>query len=198
MAYQANIPLSSDKFKDSQSDINGNFQAIKTLIDVNHETFGASGEGKHKWVALPVQGSAPTTAAGEVAIYSTTSSLTGVPELSIRAESAGTAFEFTSKTEGTNGWTRLPSGILLKWGTTSTLTAGDNTITLPTGASIQAFATIYNIQISAQSDSGTPADPNSAMYPYAVDELSFGTWVTKRSSGSIGTPLVAYYFITGI
>lgn len=196
MAYQANIPQPGDKIKDSQADLLGDFIALKSLIDVNHETFGASDEGKHKWVALPVQGSAPTTAAGEVAIYSTTSSLTGVSELSVKADLAGTAVEFTSKTEGTNGWTRLPSGILIKWGTTSTLTAGANTITLPTGVSIQAFATIYNIQVSAQSDGSS--DPSSAMYPSAVDELSFKIWVVKRSTGAIGTPLVGYYFIIGI
>ncbi len=196
MAYQANIPLSADKFKDSQSDINGNFQAIKTLIDVNHETFGASDEGKHKWVALPVQSVAPTTAADEVALYSTTSSLTGVPELSIRSESAGTAVEFTSKTAASDGWTRLPSGILMKWGASSTLVVDDNIITLPVAATVPAFTTIYNVQLSPQSDG--VSDPNSMMYSYAIDALSFGVWVAKRGTGSIGTPLVGYYFIIGI
>ena len=138
------------------------------------------------------------TAAGEMTIYTTTSALSGNPELSVREESSGTEYEFTSKTAASDGWTRLPSGILLKWGQTSVLVAGANTTTLPVAATVPAFTAIYNIQVSAQSDGAN--DPNSAMYSYAVDTLSFGTWLSIRDAaqGALVAPLVAYYFIIGI
>ena len=146
--YQNNIPQASDRLKDSQSDILENFQAIKELIDINHNTFNTADFGKHKFVTFPQQGSDPSTAAGEVALFSAISPYSGVPELSVRLQSNGPSIEFTSADGSTNGWARLPSGILLKWGQSSA--NGLATITFPAGATIPAFTNIFQMLVTTK------------------------------------------------
>lgn len=53
MPYQSNKPLAVDYMNVSQGDLQGNFLALKALIDVNHETFGSAYEGKHAMVSFP-------------------------------------------------------------------------------------------------------------------------------------------------
>jgi len=116
MAYQQNIPQPTDELRDSQNDILQNFQGIKTAWDVNHVTFDLADEGKHSHVSLPEQAAGPATAANELAVYSKQSTLTGVAELFVRRESSGDEIELTSGLAANDGWSRLPSSILIKWG----------------------------------------------------------------------------------
>ncbi len=67
MAYQKDKPAASDKLKNSQADLQGNFQAINALLAVNHDistfTSPASGdEGKHKFVTFVQQAGDPASA----------------------------------------------------------------------------------------------------------------------------------------
>lgn len=146
MAYQRNIPLANDSFSKSQADLNGNFQSLGTSWPINHVAFDITNTGKHTLVQLPtVQGSDPGTAAGEVALYTKTG-ITTVPALFFQGQSnaAVAAGGFTEAAASITGWTRLPSGILLKWGITANLNAGTPTpIVFPTGATIPAFANIF-------------------------------------------------------
>jgi hypothetical protein len=147
MAYNQNIPAASDLISQSQSDIQANFQAIQTLLTINHGIFGAVDEGKHKHVSFPNQAASPTTTATEVALFSRSSSLSGASELCLRRQADGTVYEFTSSTAAASGWTRLPSGILLKWGSSATV-GGAETISFPVAASVPAFSSIFQVLIS--------------------------------------------------
>ena len=178
MAYQSNIPQPTDELKDSQNDILNNFQGIKTAWDINHITFDLADQGKHAYVSLPEQSSGPATAANEVAVYSKQSTLSGVAELFVRKESSGDEIEFTSGTLATPGWTRLPSGILLKWG--SSTATGATTITLPTGASIPAFTTIFSVQLTIV-DAGA-ADADEAISLTSFGTTTFDVWGSPRST----------------
>ncbi len=149
MAYNQNIPQPTDLISQSQSALLANFQAIQTLLAVNHGIFGAIDEGKHKWVTFPNQGSAPATGAGEVALYSQNSTLTSTSELVFRRESNGTSYEFTSALASASGWARLPSGILLKWGNFATV-PGSNTVSFPVAATIPVFSSIFQVLISTK------------------------------------------------
>ena len=82
MAYKNTIPTASDLLSQSQDDILNNFAGIKTLVDVNHVTFDAAGEGKHSFVQFPVQSPVPTTGVDEVGLYCQTSTLTEILSLS--------------------------------------------------------------------------------------------------------------------
>lgn len=143
MAYQPNIPQATDLISQSQSDILGNFQALQTLIDVNHVDFASADQGKHKWCSFPAQGSSPGTTATEVAVFCRTSTLTTFNELCIQHPSNGTVVEMTASNLNTPGWSFLPSGILLKWGTVTSAGAGSHVFTYPTGATIPVYNQVF-------------------------------------------------------
>lgn len=144
MAYNANIPQPTDQLSTSQSDILNNFQALKTLIDVNHVDFANANQGKHSFIEFPVQSPVPMTAAGEVGLYCQTSTLTSQPELVFSKQSGTSVYEFTSSGQLTNGgWVRHPSGILMKWGTGGPGSAGSYTITFPVNSATPVLASAY-------------------------------------------------------
>ena len=149
--YNNNIPQPTDPLSQSQSDILENFQEIYTLIGVNHVNFGAVGEGKHNYVTMPVQGSTPVTAAGELALFSQTSAISGNPAMAWVQQSNGAVIEFTTAGNLVLGWFRTPSGILVKWGSASG--TGLSIVTFPVidggGQTIPSFVNPpLNIQFS--------------------------------------------------
>jgi len=186
MAYSNTIPAAGDLLSQSQADILGNFAAIQTLIEVNHATFADADEGKHKHVSFPEQGADVTVAANEKAIYAKQSALSGVAELFIRNESDGTVTEFTSSTQNANGWTRLPSGILIKWGTSS---VAANTSANVNFDSTIAFAAVYNVLVTRKGGSG-----DSGTLYYQSNDL---TKVTVYNASDNG-PRNWYYLAIGI
>lgn len=146
MTYQPNIPRATDLIKNSQPDIQGNFQGIKTLIDVNHETFDLTDQGKHTLVTLTSQSAVPTTGSTEINIYNkvpTSGSLTGIQELWLRKSfnngadvrnvpMTGSVLSISNPNNQTAGWTELPSGVVLKWGYGATDLIGDTTVLFAT------------------------------------------------------------------
>lgn len=155
MAYDQNIPQATAKLKNSQPKIKDNFQALKTLIDVNHGTFGAADQGKHKFVTMPEQSpNGPATSADEMALY--TKAVAGVTQMFLRRENVvatGAEIDFTSATaNSSNGTLTLPCGIILKWGKATTTT--------PNGTKNISFATAF---------------PNNIFAAYAVTSTVSGT-----------------------
>jgi hypothetical protein len=149
MAYNNSIPQAGDLLSQSQADILANFQEIDTFVTLNHVTFGASDAGKHKFLQMPVQVAAPSTAAGEMGLYTKTSALTSVPEMFVRKQSNGTEIEFTSALANANGWTRLPSGILLKWGTSGSVSVNSSdALSFPVAGTIPVFSNVFSAQVS--------------------------------------------------
>jgi len=168
MAYLNNIPTASQRLKDSQPEIKANFEAIKDLIDINHETFGSANEGKHKYVSMPEQVAAPSTAANEMALY--TKAVAGVSELFVRRESDGDELNLTSATKATTGTTTLPSGIIVKWGTGTTNGAGAATITFAA-----AFTTLYTVYATVSNAAGVNTSGSQDAYVriYTYDATHF-------------------------
>src|SRR5689334_3500855 len=123
MAFQANIPQPTDRLKDSQQDILDNFAEIQTLIMRNHVNFGATGEGRHSFIEFPT--ATPTGVTNgttpEVALYSKVGATSTVPELYFQRNNLGAdaGYAFTEGLNATTGYTRLPSQLLVKWGTSS-------------------------------------------------------------------------------
>ena len=169
MAYNNAIPQASDRIKDSQSQILDNFAAIKTLVDINHVTFDAVNQGKHKYVSMPEQSSDPTTAANEVAIY--TKAVSGVSQLFLRNEGDGSVVDWTSATKTSNGTTTLPSGLILKWGQSVTApVTGITTITFGTAFPTAILSCMANFTMSAGS-STTANDGYVRIYAYDTSKL---------------------------
>lgn len=117
MAYNQNIPQPADQLKNSQPQLLANFQEINTLIDVNHVGFNLADSGKHKFLQMPRQGGAPTTAATDLGLFAFLGANSGVSELNLRRQADGAVIPFTEGLLATPGWTILPCGLVVKWGT---------------------------------------------------------------------------------
>jgi hypothetical protein len=210
MAYNQNIPQATDKLKDSQPDILANFQAIKTLVDINHVTFDdpSGDQGKHKWITFPVQVSAPSFGAGEEGLYNLPYNNTSntVNETFVHKQtSSGTQdIPFTasilsqnsSPGNNTTGWSWLPSGILIRWESITGLPGGLSTITLSAG--FPSFTQIFTVIVSPYNAS--TSDQNFAVR--LVDILSgtqFRIYASSRTTTGAAAAGVAgaKFFIIG-
>lgn len=184
MAFQPNIPASTDKFSQSQAEIQGNFQAIGTLLNPT------GGE-----VTFPVQVADQATSPTQVGLYSKTDALTTNVELYFRRQNNGAVYSMTSASQTGTGWSFLPSGLLVKWGTTGLLNGGAATFAYPVAATIPAFTNVFNVQLTIYA-AAAASDPNTAVYVTAFSNLSFSVWISKRKDSS-ATSLVCMYYAIG-
>lgn len=191
-----NVPLSGQSLGVTRVPINQNFSVIDNDFAVDHVAYNTTGEGKHKQVTMPVQSPAPASAAGEGVLFTQTSSLTGVPEMAFRRQSNGSVTEFTSGILATPGWTRLPSGVLLKWGQTTA--TGLTTVTFPVGANIPAFTGIFSIQITTSYPNASDGDGFVRLNNFLAPWTQFSVFASHRTStGSFG-PVNFQYLAIGM
>lgn len=178
MAYNPNIPQPPDIKSVSQPQILNNFIAINDLLAVNHQTFGAPGEGKHTYLQIP-EHAAPSTAVNEAGLYAAVGAASGQTELVFRRENNGASIPFTECLAAATGWTRDASGILYKWGNSSA--QGLQTITFNTQV---AYTNVFIVLIGQKTSNGDTSDNNT--YAEWVDCLapytSFRVWGGKRNS----------------
>lgn len=156
MAYNNAIPNPPDKPSISQPQIKINFAGIKTLIDVNHETFDIPNQGMHKWITFPVQIASPLLA-GDNGLYNVNDfGGTNKDEIFVHSQkSAGTTdipmtasvISHSVPAQGDAGWAYLPSGIIMRWGSNA-VAGGAATITLPATAGFPVFTTIYQVMLT--------------------------------------------------
>lgn len=194
MPYSNNVPQANQSFNATQGPILNNFQAIEALVTVNHGDFDTVNQGKHLFVSMPIQSVDPVTAAAEMALYTKTSALTGLTEMFIERESNGTVTEFTSSTAAVNGWTRLPSGILLKWG--SQTQTGKHTVLFPVGATVPVFANIFTILVSVANPVG--ADSSAPSLYVQVNNYNTTQFVVFCTNLALAnTPVTFSYLAIG-
>ena len=201
MAFTPSIPESTDLPSQSQSQIKDNFDAINTTISVNHVEMNASGEGKHKFLQMPEQGSAPTTAANEGALYTKQSSYTTEAELFYRKENSGggggAEIEMTASSNTDPGWALLPCGLLIKWGISSLISGGLVDITYPTGPTIPVFSSILNVQVSPKNATG--GDIDAAVRLATTNTTLIRVYLSKRTTTGVSTAnLQISYFSIGL
>lgn len=196
MAYQNNIPQPTDLLSQSQSDLLDNFMAIQTLVDVNHVDFASEDQGKHKWVTLPSQAAIPPSGSGfastELGLYNAVYSVSTQQELFINKKNQATVVQIpttasllsasSAPAAASNGYSYLPSGILLKWATISPTTgyqavalAGSSSFTGP------AFTQILNVQMTPYG--GGTGDANFAVRLVSIDSPSqIHVYVSSRTT----------------
>jgi len=191
-----NVPLTGQTLGVTRVPINQNFSVIGSTFEVDHVGYNLTNQGKHNKVTMPVQSPAPVTAAGEVALFSQTSSLTNVPEIAWRRQSSGSVVEFTGGLLASSGWTYLPSGILLKWGHTSA--TGLTTVTFPVGANIPAFTNIFSMQVTTAYVNTSDGDGFVRLNNFLAPYTQFSVFASRRTStGSFG-PVNFQYLAIGV
>ena len=192
-----NVPLSGQTLGNTRVAINTNFSVISTAFEVDHVAYNAplAQQGKHNKVTMPIQAASPATNASEVALFSRTSTLSAIPEMAFRRDNNGTVIEFTSALAANEGWTRLPSGILLKWGRVSPGVAGLSAYTYPVAATIPVFTNIFTVQLTTAYANATDA-PNGFVRLDSLSNVGFSVFGSPRSSS--GSLVVNYqYFAVG-
>lgn len=203
MAYQNNIPQPTDQLAVSQADILGNFAAIQTLINVNHVDFASGDQGKHKWVTLPVQTPSPPIAfnPGELALYSFLNPTTSVNELYINKTNQFAVVQVpmtasilstnSAPVGGTQGWSYLPSGILLKWGFGTA--TGSTDFLFPVAADIPAFTAVFSMNLTALTLG--IIDPDIAVTLSGFNNLGYRAYGSNRTTTGAAACLFQYLAI---
>lgn len=189
MAYQNDIPKATDRLKDSQSDIQDNFAELETYLEINHVEFGNANQGKHKWVTFPAQTVAPTFASGEEGLYNLpfNNNTSVLNELFVHKQtSTGTSdIPFTASILSQNatpaslaaGWSYLPSGLLVKWGSAS----GNGTTTVNLPGTDPAFNTIFNVLLTPFA-AGSSDSNFSVRFIGLVSPSQFQVYVSSRTN----------------
>ncbi len=195
-----NVPLSGQTLNATRVPINQNFSVIDTAFQVDHVDYNISGQGQHNKVSFPTQNPVPAPQAGICQLYSIISAITGQPELVFTHQAGSTAptaaqiVEFTSAGWTNPGWTRLPSGIMLKWrsgigfGGGSSVTININA-TSPTSPPFTSFETILITPID------TSASYNNVI---GLTTISFPNFTVSKFGGpNPGSSVTFSYLVIG-
>lgn len=178
--YNGNIPQPSDRPSDSQADLLNNFGAIKVFLDRNHvaivDPTTNTSEGKHKFLQMPEQGSAPTTDANEAGLYVKEQSSRST--LFFRQESNGTEVQMTNLDPllASSGYTFLPGGLILQWGAAVSTSSNPTNVTYPT-----PFSTVYQVTATFSNSSASLASKTWNISSMTNSGFSF--WVQNPVIG---------------
>lgn len=179
MSYNNNVPQSGQTLGNTRIPINTNFFVIDRAFKVNHVAFSTSDEGKHKFLQMPEQGSAPSTAINEGGLYTKVGTNPAETNLFFRAENSGGGggFEYqlthvinvSTARFGNNtnyvvgppsingGWTFLPGGLILQYGKL-TFVSQNGTVTFPIAFNSAPFCVQVSLERSSGNQSITVGD----------------------------------------
>ncbi len=146
MTYTPDLPISGESLGSTRDRIRGNFQETAAVLAINHIAFNTVGKGKHKFLQMPEQVSAPATLVNEAGFYAKQATNPAEANLFFRGEDSGGGggkeYQLTSADQTNNatfgtftayaanqngGWTFLPGGLVMQYGTVSTT----STVTFP-------------------------------------------------------------------
>ena len=150
----SDVPLATQTLAVSQNPIRQNFLDINNQFLIDHVAFNVAGNGWHNQVTFPRQAGDSATAGNNVALYAKLNAAATETALFFRKQTNGAVIDFTSSLQNLNGWTRLASGILLKWGQFNATSGATTTINYPVGAGIPVFTAIYNVQCTSLNGAG--------------------------------------------
>ncbi len=179
ITYNGNIPQPNDDPSQSQPLILANFSGIFDLIDINHEPFDSANAGNHTILTMTLQVATPVgLPANFINIYNKVPAggndkvTLATSEMFIQRSVAGDRFPFTASS---TGYTYLPSGQLIKYGT-ATVNGFDQTVTFPTGVDIPPFIVApYQIFLTVKSsaDNAAGVDQGVSLGSSAFTDLIF-------------------------
>lgn len=117
MTYTVGVPFDGQSLSNSKPQVRSNFTVLNTAFSQNHVALGAVDQGKHKFLQMPQQGSAPVTSVDEGGLYAKI--VSGVTSLFWRQQNNGSEIRLTGVTPVAlaNGYSTLPGGLIIQWGT---------------------------------------------------------------------------------
>lgn len=162
MPYQA-VPNSGQSLGQTRDQIRNNIAALKTSLAVNHVDLDLANTGKHKYVVMPITTPTLPGAASEGVIYTKAgpngtdiyySADNGNKEYQITRvkDSSFTKFGTSSalpSANGNGGWTFLPGGLLLQYGSFNPNTS--TTVQFP----ISFTSTPFSVTLTGSADNNS-------------------------------------------
>ena len=166
MTYTLRPTSSGDTLVSSRDPIRTNFQIITDRFDVNHVPFNSGPDaGKHKFLQMPEQTGAIPTAANEAALFARTSVVApGETALFFKSESGtGQEYQLTNSKDaniatfggagplhvGPNGWTFLPGGMIMMFGSFPPVTGFNNPVSFIGSGLFKFPNNVFQVQISS-------------------------------------------------
>lgn len=122
-----NVPQSGQTLNDTRNPIRNNFSTINAAFLVDHIEYNLANQGFHNKVTLPAQVPTPLFN-GLNGLWSELYATTAKPEIWVNTNEVIPAnsrqYPMTASVlrsnpvigNNTNGWTYLPSGVVMKWG----------------------------------------------------------------------------------
>lgn len=171
------LPNSGQSLGQTRAAIRTNFQLIQTAQDTNHVALGVAGQGKHKFLQMPEQGSAPTTAVNEGGFYSKAGANPIETNLFFRAENDGYEYQLTKSISASTalfstnaaygvapagtiiigGWTFLPGGIIMQYGLVTGLVASSTPSSRTIPFPVNFTGTPYTVQLQVRRNDASGA-----------------------------------------
>jgi len=114
--YTKDIPQGAQKQSVTQAPIQSNFQAIKELVEIDHEAFNlANNFGKHKRVSLLAHAPAPTFDANDAGLYNFLNPTTTKNELYVHRQTNNSPAEvpFTASKMSNTAMASCINGMVL-------------------------------------------------------------------------------------
>ena len=195
MTYNSS-PNSGQSLGQTRDQMRTNTDLLKASLAINHVDLGLADVGKHKFVEMPVQASAPTTAAGELALFSKTVSaisqlyiirdgVAGTEKPLTAGDTSQAQFAVNTVAYAANcngGWTFLPGGMILQYGRRTTPTAsGAVTFPIPFPSGNAPFS----IVVTNERDSARSANINNT----GISSTGFSYFM--ETSGAIALNWIA-------
>lgn len=152
--YVDNIPLATDKPRDSQPDLNTNTQGVKTFVEIDHKAFADADAGKHDKVSMPRRAT-PTADANEAVVFCKVGAESTSSELMFTRDGGATDIVMTER--GPN-FTSLASGHFFKWAILTNVGPGQTVHSI--NAAPFSGPTATNILSAQITPKGPNPDPN--------------------------------------
>lgn len=194
------LPNAGQSLDETRDPIRDNFTYINNGFLVNHvELNTGANSGKHNAVTFPQLAADPTaisvprnTVAGEVMLYAKADvNTTGGTGIFFMGPAGTNIFSITGALKATSGWTKLPSGILIQWGTAATVSGAGSA-----GTAIAfpiPFTTCYNVQLTAANNGSSTI----LMVLKTVTAANF-TVYSRSGNDSAYTSSNFYFYAVGV
>ncbi len=212
------VPLSGQTLNATRQPIANNFTAINDGFLVDHVELSvpqAGDAGRHKKVTLTqhsnASGDRPAVTTNGFVLYDAIPNVANdarfpitlaTPEINVIRDGTNIIIPFTASDQVDEGWTYLPSGLLIKWGYVVGSGARDATQpahSFPTDAAIPVFSTILHVSITSTNRISNVV--TAAARQFTALQVFTTTAITVRTDGATaatGTATDWTYIAMGI
>lgn len=195
MTFTTNIPNTGQSLGFTKNPIRNNLSVLRSTIATNHIDVNLSGAGKHNLAEFVEQATAPATSVDECALYAKQAQSVAQLFLQKEGQLAGAPdVQMSRLDKGVNaalaGWTFLPGGLIMQWGSCGVVNGAFTTIYTAQGG--VAFTTnTYSVMLTVD-DPGSPESPITSFTTQA------STFTATEFQGHTNRSITLRYLAIGV